>query len=134
MLATRLGIDHRVDFLGHISDLDHLRSLYSESVVSVSPGYVGLSLTQSLGFGVPMLAADNEPHAPEVELLSDETGAFFAAGDPDSLAAQIIDAYRAPTRWDGQKLVETVRSRYSSTAMAEGFARALAGRPQEVPL
>jgi glycosyltransferase involved in cell wall biosynthesis len=54
-LARRLEIDARLDFKGHVDDFERLKEIYADALVSVSPGYVGLSLTQSLWFGVPAL-------------------------------------------------------------------------------
>ena len=56
-LALDLGIDRDVIFYGHVSEPSELRSVYGASVASLSPGYVGLSVTQSLGFGVPMIVS-----------------------------------------------------------------------------
>lgn len=130
--ARELGVSERVDFLGFLDNPETLRGLYNEALVSVSPGYVGLSLTQSLGFGVPMLVADNEPHAPEVELLNGATGAYFRAGDVAHLAHSLSDFARSQTMWDRDAIVDSVRKTYSSTAMADGFCRAVVGIRQEV--
>jgi glycosyltransferase involved in cell wall biosynthesis len=120
-----LGLDDNVDVLGHIADVNALKSLYAQAVASLSPGYVGLSLTQSLGFGVPMLVADDEPHAPEVELLTQETGRPFRAGDESDLADQMVWAYGNTDQWDRKSIVSAVRDTYSSSAMARGFLMAL---------
>ncbi|NKS79399.1 glycosyltransferase [Rhodococcus hoagii] len=53
---------------GRIDCVDELAKIYSDAAFSVSPGYVGLSVTQSLGFGVPMLYAETATHSPEIEL------------------------------------------------------------------
>lgn len=129
--AANREISDRVDFLGHISDLEELRRLYSETLISVSPGYVGLSLTQSLGFGVPMLVADDEPHAPEVELLTKSTGAYFEANSPESLADSLRLVFDGRLIWDPAALLESVKTTYSADAMADGFEKALRGVPQD---
>ncbi|KZE92847.1 hypothetical protein AVP42_02113 [Agromyces sp. NDB4Y10] len=125
--ARDLRIDSRVDFLGHVGDYDALRGLYSRTVASVSPGYAGLSLTQSLGFGVPMIVADDEPHAPEIELLSEVTGVTFHADSPSALAAAIDSVNSQRESWAKRRnqLVETVRRSYSADAMADGFTAAI---------
>lgn len=125
-----LGLGCRVDFLGHVGDFESLRSLYSETVVSLSPGYVGLSLTQSLGFGVPMIVADDEPHAPEVELLSESSGMTFSADDVEDLARSIIQAHTGELTWDHAGIARSIGETYSSTAMASGFELALRDEPQ----
>ncbi|MDJ1114455.1 glycosyltransferase [Microbacterium dauci] len=133
-LAIRVqdaGLSDRVDLLGHVSDFARLRDLYSESIASLSPGYVGLSLTQSLGFGVAMLIADDEPHAPEIELATDRTSRMFRAGDAESFATAMTEAAADPEQWDRESIVQAVRDTYSSSVMAEGFRLALDGTRQE---
>jgi glycosyltransferase involved in cell wall biosynthesis len=66
-LVYENDVSERVKLLGHIGDLENLRSLYASSIASISPGYVGLSITQSFGFGVPMIISKNENHSPEIE-------------------------------------------------------------------
>ncbi|MDH8179555.1 glycosyl transferase, partial [Klebsiella pneumoniae] len=68
-----------------------LKEIYSKSFVSISPGYVGLSITQSLSFGVPMLVSKDENHSPELEALQTGlNGGFFNTNDPQSLADEIL--------------------------------------------
>jgi glycosyltransferase involved in cell wall biosynthesis len=129
-LTRQLGVSERVEFFGHVNDLLNLQKIYEQALISVSPGYVGLSLTQSLGFGVPMVVADREPHAPEKELLTPVTGSYFAANDPMDLARAIIEA-SSSDNWDHENIVRTVSTTYSSTAMAHGFMCALLGVPQK---
>lgn len=130
--AHSLQIADHVEFLGHVSDQHILRRIYAETAFSISPGYVGLSLTQSLGFGVPMLVADKEPHAPEVELLTPTTGRTFAAGDIDVLASEMGRLFFEVESWDRAAMIEHVRDTYSSTAMALGFEMAIRGTEQRI--
>nr|WP_255728013.1 glycosyltransferase [Nesterenkonia sp. LB17] len=129
--VEHLGASDQVELLGHIGDYCALKQIYAETMISVSPGYAGLSLTQSLGFGVPMLVADDEPHAPEIELLSPETGAYFAAGSAEALAARLVEVFEGRLRWEPERVMETARGQYSSTAMASGFLAAIIGKQQE---
>ena len=77
----------RVEFTGHVSDRHELLKLYSSAIASVSPGYVGLSVTQSFSHGVPMIIAKEEPHSPEIEAaIEGENCVFFASDDADDLA------------------------------------------------
>lgn len=98
--AKSKGIDQRVDFTGSVSEFGSLRALYWDALVSVSPGYVGLSLIQSLWFGVPMIIARDEPHAPEIEAAQIGTNAiFFESDSVEGLGAALIDAYEAREHW-----------------------------------
>ena len=125
--AEDLAVGDRVEFLGYVGTYDRLKALYESSLMSVSPGYVGLSLTQSLGFGVPMIVADDEPHAPEVELFDESCGRWFTADSATALATAMVSEAASPRR-DRDLLVERVKRRYSSSAMADGFVDALRGR------
>ena len=73
-LVEELGIGDKVNFAGWIDNPDSLRQFYSKAFCSASPAFAGLGLTQSLGFGVPMVVADDEPHSPEIELESTGAG------------------------------------------------------------
>ena len=108
-LAERLGCTDSVTFAGKITDPAELREIYAGALCSVSPGYAGLSLTQSLGFGVPMIVADKEPHAPEIELARFDGVSFFAANDPDSLAASLISVCSEPEALDSAAISASVR-------------------------
>lgn len=127
-LAQSLGIADRVTFHGHIGDRERLRSLYANAIASLSPGYVGLSFTQSLGFGVPMIISRDEPHAPEIEASRlGENSVFFDTDQPAALAKVMQDMARERDAWAarGPAIVEFCRERYSSEAMGEGFLSAI---------
>ncbi len=127
--VDELHLGARVRFVGYCADVDPLRAIYAGAACSVSPGYVGLSLTQSLGFGVPMVVADDEPHAPEVELATAATVTWFRAGDADDLAEKLAAGCADPP---GQAARRRVRSGvlrdYTAEAMAAGFLDAVRDR------
>jgi glycosyltransferase involved in cell wall biosynthesis len=130
--AAELGVSDRVRFEGSIDDVNVLRSLYAQARCSVSPGYCGLSLTQSMCFGVPMLVASNEPHAPEIELAALGLVAFFSADSAESLAAALAAA-PTPHNADRASVVEFMRANYSAEAMASGLADALLNTTSKAP-
>jgi glycosyltransferase involved in cell wall biosynthesis len=126
--AEDAGLASRVRFLGHVNDARSLAAAYATAMVAVSPGYVGLSLIQSLGFGVPMLIARDEPHAPEVEAAVDlDAVSFFPSDSTQALAEALVAqaAARAEIRARRAELASLVRSRYTIDAMVEGFVAAL---------
>ena len=126
--VSALGLSERVLFKGHVSDVALLRKAYERAVVSVSPGYVGLSIIQSLGYGVPMLVARDEPHAPEIEAVVDgENGTFFASDSPDALASLLVATIADKDAWLARRsrISETVRSTYSVENMVSAFVVAL---------
>lgn len=133
-LAAELGVADKVSFPGWIDDLNLLRPYYSSAFCSASPGFAGLGLTQSLGFGVPMVVAKNEPHSPEIELDASGGVQYFDSNSPASLSVAILE------RWNARKLVPDAelstytRHRYSAEAMADGLESALANRPRRIQI
>jgi glycosyltransferase involved in cell wall biosynthesis len=95
----------------------------------VSPGCVGLSAVHSLAYGVPMLVARDEAHGPEQVVLRDGvSAAFCASDDPRSLADSLVTLLRDGRRLGamGEAGRRTVRERFSVSAMAATFERAVA--------
>ncbi len=81
-------------------DRTELRKHYERALFTVSPGFVGLSLIQSLSFGVPVLIARNEPHAPEIEAAEEGVNTLtFPSDDVDALADALVAVTQDPSRW-----------------------------------
>lgn len=121
------GLAANVRFWGHVDDPDILRPLFSRASASVCSGYVGLNVTQSLGFGCPVIWAEDPLNAPEVSVL-DETNSFmYEAGDEGSLARTMEVALAASTtaRLDRRAISDGICEKYSSEAMAAGFLAAV---------
>jgi len=53
------ALEERIIFTGRIYDPNKLKDYYKEAIVSVSFGQAGLSVLQSLGFGVPFITKIN---------------------------------------------------------------------------
>ena len=124
-----LEIASQVIFHGHVADLNALRRIYADTVCTLSPGYVGLSITQSLGFGVPMIIARREPHSPEIEAAREGFSAFFVnSDDVVGLAEAMIRCWedRAAITARAEELVRFCRDRYSVEAMVAGFLAGVA--------
>ena len=137
--AARSPMADRVEFHGHVSDRAALRGFYATAIASVSPGFVGLSLTQSLGFGVPMIIARDEPHAPEFKLPVKGGMQSSTLHPSESLARALVAAEGKRRDWYSRReeISRDCRDRYSAEAMASGFLCAVeavgrrigAGRP-----
>ena len=124
--AARHKYVDRVRFMGEVTDRQTLNSVYADAFVTISPGYAGLSLTDSLGYGVPMLIADRERHAPEIALATEANSRFFTAGSAASLGQGILQFYRDRASWFSQRadIAAPVRRAYSIEAMVDGFLAA----------
>ena len=121
------GLTNFVDFTGHIGEPSKLRDLYSKAICSVSPGYVGLSATQSFSFGVPMLISRNEFHSPEIEACIEGFNAeFFESNDLHSLAdgLRLMELNKAATFGTRNELSKWTAAHYSFEAMRDTFVQA----------
>ncbi len=123
----------RIQFLGHVSDYERLKRVYADAAVSVSPGYVGLSITQSFSFGVPMVISRDEKHSPEIEAAAEgENSLFFRTDSAEALGEQILALFADRSAWlaKGPNIVADCARAYSVEAMADGIVAALTARPQ----
>ena len=124
----RNNLSNRIISYGHIGDYDRLKELYDITLVSISPGYVGLSITQSFGFGVPMIVSRNELHSPEIEAVDEGKNAlFFETNDVNSLAEQILNIYQQKESWVNRRrsISQKCKMEYSIEIMGDAFIRLL---------
>ena len=120
--------EDRIRFVGHLADLEKLRELYAEAIASVSPGYVGLSLIQSLGFGVPMVISRDEPHAPEIEAaIENVTSVMFETDSVEDLGRALVTLAREREHWAQRRteLAEFCSERYSAESMVDRLVEAV---------
>jgi len=131
-LERRAAGSGRVDFEGHVSSVDALRELHARAIASVSAGEVGLSIVQSLGFGVPMVVARGEDHGPEIEAaLEGENSVYFQPTDATALAAAMSAVVRDREHWLGrrQAIADWTGDRYSIEVMVDSFLAGLEIEP-----
>ena len=127
-LVLENKLQNRIKVLGHIGDYQKLKDLYSKCLFSVSPGYVGLSITQSFGFGVPMLISKNENHSPEIEVVDINTNAiFFKTDNISDLSLKILEFYENKPFWIKQRkeICNYCKENYSVENMAKKFINLL---------
>lgn len=125
--AEAADLGSSVAFVGHAGDLPTLRTIYSSAIASVSPGPAGLSITQSLGFGVPMIVADNALHGPEISAIAAGWNAlFFLKEDARDLARVMIQVASERAFWAtrSDEIAAQCRSAYSAESMANGILEA----------
>ena len=129
-LVGELGLSGRVLLPGHVPP-DRTGAAFATAAASVCTGYVGLNLVQSLGFGVPVLYALDEPHSPEVEAATPANSMGFASDDPGALAAAMVAVFDGSAGWSNDRdgIAARCRRTYSVEAMVDGFLTAVAGVP-----
>jgi glycosyltransferase involved in cell wall biosynthesis len=122
--VAEFSLEERVTFTGAIHETDLLRNYYRRAIAAVSPGYVGLSVTQACSFGVPMLVARDEPHSPEIEVCREGFNSrFFASDNIAELANVLAHFYKERKFWYSQRqqIAEDTRERYSFEKMSQTF-------------
>lgn len=125
-LVQRIGVDDRIEFFGHVSNSQYLKNLYAQSLATISPGYVGLSITQSLGFGVPMIFGKDEPHAPEiVAAIEGWNSVSFRSDDAESLANTLTEFHLEASSWISRSsaISQRCRDSFCVEKMAEVFLK-----------
>lgn len=118
------SLKDRVDFAGHVSDVQTLKSIYGKSLIAVSPGYVGLSCIQAFAFGVPMVISKTEPHSPEIEACVEGFNSYFYETDNiDSFCKTIDQAYKERDKIVRNRMVlaEWTAEHYSFENMIKQF-------------
>lgn len=119
----------RVHFLGHVPPWE-MGQHYARALVSVSPGYVGLSIIQSLSFGVPMVYGRDEPHAPEIEAARRGFNSLeVPSDDVAALGRGLLKVIEHRKWWVAQRerIAQDCRTRYSAEAMADRILEAACG-------
>jgi glycosyltransferase involved in cell wall biosynthesis len=118
------NLEERVEMTGHLSDYHTLQELYLSSFFSVSPGYIGLSITQSFSFGVPMIVSKNENHSPEIEaVIENENAIFFNTDDIDDFNEVLLNLFKNKTKWINKKesIINFCKKEYSVESMSKVF-------------
>lgn len=127
-LSVELGVDEAVRFAGWVDTVDDLREIYATAFCTVSPGFAGLGLTQSLGFGVPQLIADGPVHSPEIELAATPSAVRWFDGESvEGFARAMTAAHEERSLLPLEHLCAVIRADFSAESMASGLARALRG-------
>lgn len=127
-LAESLGVLGRVRFEGEVFDRSRLRLIFGDALCSLATGTVGLSITQSVGFGIPLLYSRQPGHGPELEMVASEMNSVLADGDSsEEFAEKLIEVSEQAAMWRarGSAIAEDCRKRCSIEAMIEGFLEAV---------
>ena len=117
-----------VIFKGHVMDSAELKTIYATAFASVSPGYVGLSATQSFSFGVPMCVSRDEFHSPEIEACIESFNTkFFETNNVDSLAEALSQLYSERNFYHSKRaeICQWTQENYSFESMAKSFKHLL---------
>jgi len=124
-VAARSAVDHRVTFVGETFDEQVIKQHASTCLFALSSGYVGLSATQALGFGLPVLYSSEEHHAPELTALSEENSIAYQPSSPDACAASMLRFFGEAELWSAKRsdISSKIYRHYSVERMIEPFVR-----------
>lgn len=84
-----LGLKNRVEFIGKITETKILKNYYKSAIVSVSFGQAGLSVLQSLGYGVPFLTKKNAISGGEIFNVKHGVSGILCEDSIDSLDIEL---------------------------------------------
>jgi len=127
-LATRLGLDDRVRFAGHVTD-GELAGLYQGATALCLPSVIegfGLPLVEAMSAGLPIIASD----IPVVREITSDAALLVPVCDPDRLAAALAQVLsdadlRAKLRARGVERAKDFSWERTARATLEGYERAL---------
>lgn len=122
------NMEDRIQIKDAIFDHKILSILYAQSLVSVSPGYVGLNIIQSFGYGVPMVISKDEPHSPEIEAANEfENVIYFDSNDEKALAKSLLEVFENKNYWILQResIYKACTLNYSIQRMCKPFIEIL---------
>ncbi|WP_412971512.1 glycosyltransferase family 4 protein [Glaciecola sp. MF2-115] len=121
-----LGLTERVAFLGRIQDGQQLETHYLRAFASISYGQAGLSVLQSLGYGVPFITKVNAVSGGEIENIKDGLNGYLV-NDKNELKDKILDM--ATNKALARKLSNQSREYYCTYCtvdnMVQGFCDAI---------
>lgn len=126
-LVNTLQLNSRVSFEGKINETEKLKHYYEESIVSVSFGQAGLSVLQSLGYGVPFVTKKNAISGGEKTNIINGYNGFFCEDSEASLSTQLLKMCSDMdfSRQIGANAYDYYSQYCTIECMAEGFTKAI---------
>jgi len=126
-LVKSLGLSKRVEFVGRVDETAKLKIYYQEAIFCVSYGQAGLSVLQSLGFGVPYITMRNAISGGEVSNIEHDRNGFFCDDDIESFKYYMLKLILNIdlSREMGAYAFEYYSNHCTVENMVEGFEKAL---------
>lgn len=120
--VDRQGIGDRVKFIGLVSPDKVPDLMQNADIMVVSSHYetFGVVAAEALVMGVPVVAT--RCGGPEC-IVSTGDGALVPVGDPDAMAAAILDIEQHLSDYDRKTIATNARSRFSAEAVATALTK-----------
>ncbi len=128
-LVEQKNLTQKVSFVGRLNDNDRLKQYYNEAIISVSFGQAGLSVLQSIGYGVPFLTKKNAISGGEKSNLIHNFNGLFCEDSEESLAQHLLALCNNITwsKFLGKNAFEYYQKYCTIDNMANGFIDAIEG-------
>ena len=114
-------------FHGKITDIGVLSKFYFDAICSVSFGQAGLSVLQSLGFGVPFVTKKNAITGGEINNIINNYNGFLCEDSVESLSSKLV--FLSNNIEHSMKMGENAFNYYSENCtiekMSNGFKLAI---------
>lgn len=123
---SRLGLKDKILMPGHINNIEKLKKFYGEALFTVNGGTAGLSIIQSLSFGIPVVLPDKELHGPENEAIKEGVnGLYFKANNIKDLTEKMVLFYKQKSIWSkrSESIQAEVIQNYTVEKMSDVFIK-----------
>jgi glycosyltransferase involved in cell wall biosynthesis len=105
-----------VQFLGQIDGRAELDELFLSHDAFVIPGKVGVAALQAIGWGLPVVAVRDAPHAPEFEALTEFNSVISTEATVSSLNQALGEV--SQRRWVRSDVRESISSKWTPKQQA----------------
>lgn len=115
-------LDHKIKVTGPIYDINEKAKYFARAYATFSPSQAGLSVLESMGYGVPFVTTKNAITGGEIFNISNgENG--LTLDDPSEIANVILDIAKTPSKYI--KLGIAAKEHYDSCRKPEDMAMGL---------
>lgn len=120
-LVAELGLGSRVKMLGAVNDAAALAPIYASALVAVSLSQAGLSVLQSMGFGVPFMTVRGSISGGETLNIQEGVTGFMVDDDDAAIADALFRCIGDRQR--SAVMGEAAREHYLRYATIENYAQ-----------
>jgi glycosyltransferase involved in cell wall biosynthesis len=120
-LAEELGVASRIRFAGGMSPPEVAREMNAAALVVVPSRResFGTVIVEAMACGKPVVATES---GGPVDLITPEVGLIVPPGDPEALAAAVVEVARNRNRYDARRIRSRAVESYSWPVVAERIA------------
>ena len=128
-LKKQFCINSRIEFIGNLHDEKKISHYLNQTLFTISPDYLGLSIIHSFCYSVPILINKNPKikHSPEIELFHQNKNGWYFDGSQNNFEYKIIECLKNRENLIvfGQNGFNKVKSEYGIEVMVKFFIQAI---------